>query len=240
VAQACDCPGDQWHTLPWFQKVWFAAENQGGAAKGQANDVSQSGDIKPGGAANAYKKLQEAGSQANEVHLAWYLMMLRNIFGHAEPVQTLLSDAGGLERGLAFLHDSPVAQPIVHVVQRFRRILAVAETAEGTGGAPPTAPGGSAGDGGSSSVSASALHPTRQLRWTAGTAGASRPSKPAFTAASGSSSTLCRPGPAPIRPAPVLRQALVHRASILLPAQPPLLARMADAGHRHPMGLKRL
>ena len=107
-----------WHKLPWFEMVWFAAENQGGAADGQGHTVNQVRDIR-GGTALAYKKALEGGRLSDAGHLAWYLTLLRNIFGHILP-----GSAEGLRRSLACMQDSPVAQPTSQVIQRVRRILA--------------------------------------------------------------------------------------------------------------------
>ena len=113
-------PGSCWHTLKWFQMVWFAAENQEGAAEGRGRAVTQAIDIRPGGTAWQYKRALESGDLSDSGHLAWYLVLLQNVFGHVLP-----GSGEGLARGLAFMHDSPVAQPTSQVVQRFRNILAV-------------------------------------------------------------------------------------------------------------------
>jgi hypothetical protein len=113
-----------WHTLPWFKEVWFAAGNQGGAFLGQGVNVTKDSEIVGDSTANEYKTLlARRRPLTDQEHLAWYLILLRCVLGHVVPGQPIPSDLNGLDRGLSFIHNSPLAQPPTQVVQRLSKVL---------------------------------------------------------------------------------------------------------------------
>ena len=110
--------------MPWFKEVWFAAENQGGAFLGQGVSITKVGEIVVGSTAHKYKTLlARRHPLTDQEHLAWYLILLRCVLGHVVPGQPIPSDLNGLDRGLSFIHNSPLAQPPTLVVQRLSKVL---------------------------------------------------------------------------------------------------------------------
>lgn len=118
-------PAHSWAEQPWFQRVWFAAENQGKGKQG----VSSVEDISTG-TAFAYKQQLLKPSTTATQHLAWYLQMLRNVLCHAgEDAEAAGADTAGAEAavaagaGLASADLSAVLNPV-----GLDRSLAILET----------------------------------------------------------------------------------------------------------------
>ena len=115
-------PGHQWHTQPWFQMLWFAAENQGQQEAGTApSDVNSIEGIKAG-TAKSYQRALEKGTLGDAGHMAWAVVLLRNILAHAEAAGAPLQPSGWQRVQMA-IAACPFAHPVVSVVDRFRLIL---------------------------------------------------------------------------------------------------------------------
>ena len=112
-------PGSLWHEQAWFKLLWFAAENQGDS-KDQVHSME---DIKLG-SAMGYKKrlLSKVAHLDDSLHLAWALIMLRNVLGHVEVRKgddsMGMPQGGSWQRMQLFISSTPFANPVVSVVDR--------------------------------------------------------------------------------------------------------------------------
>lgn len=104
-------PCSGWLDKPWFKTLVLASENQGKGFQGA--DLLSVDEVTKGTAAS-FLKAKERGLSDVE-WLAWALILLRNILGHA-----LLED---LLRSISIMNILPFAQPACLVVDRFSVIL---------------------------------------------------------------------------------------------------------------------
>eukprot|EP00195_Chlamydomonas_chlamydogama_P017788 CAMPEP_0202892048 /NCGR_PEP_ID=MMETSP1392-20130828/1903_1 /ASSEMBLY_ACC=CAM_ASM_000868 /TAXON_ID=225041 /ORGANISM="Chlamydomonas chlamydogama, Strain SAG 11-48b" /LENGTH=696 /DNA_ID=CAMNT_0049575923 /DNA_START=225 /DNA_END=2312 /DNA_ORIENTATION=- len=120
--------GTAWRTKKWFTAVWFSRYNQGSKATERANSEA---DVR--GTAKAYQDAADGApdqqtNMSSAWHLAWYLAMLRNCLCHNEQeVGTQLQLPHG-DTSARLLLDSPVAQPLALVRERFAAVLAEGDT----------------------------------------------------------------------------------------------------------------